>query len=149
VVGQRGHHMFELLKILILGGSLLIAENSSSITQKPTEIVFEKPIKALNSSASFNVRVSEHVKNAHFPHSVNELMEKFPKGCLKVDVFTENGEKVTFDNPSVSWGSPKNVYINLKTDADLSEVKRFTSLQISSCISISSTDITWYNYGKN
>jgi len=140
--------VLELIKIFFFGGMTVLNSDPIVVSDGPTVMRLNQKIEAINCSASFNVDVTEHVEAREYPEFVEEIEAKFYRGCLKVTLNAENGNKVLFDVPSVTWGSPDNVSINLKTTDRLIRESSFETLSIESCVPLSSTIITWYNYGK-
>lgn len=140
--------VLELIKMVLFGGHLLVTPEPVSVGVEPKEIVLRKPLKALNCSASFNVDVSEHITSNKYQEFVEEAESKFPNGCLNIQLQSENGQLASFSNSSVTWNSPEKVFINLKAKSEFNENLKYSSLRISSCRTLNSAKITWYNYGK-
>ena len=140
--------MLELIKILIFGGNTVISPTPFAIGNVPVEIVLQEPLKALNCSASFNIEISEHIASEKYPDFVKEAESKFVEGCVKIELKSENGNSVRFHKQSITWESPKSVFLNLKANSDLEVNENYISLVVSSCKTLSASKLTWYNYGK-
>jgi hypothetical protein len=79
---------------------------------------------------------------------VREAESKFPKGCLKIALKSPHSAPVEFNTVSVTWNSPKEVFVNLSAEGGVAVERQYTSLVVSSCMKIRHTKITWFNYGK-
>lgn len=140
--------MFDFIKILIFGGVTVVNSSPVTLHDEPTVIALDQRLKAINCSASISVDVTEYVESRDYRDFVRQIESKFEKGCLKATLGSKDGDAVIFDVPSVAWGSPEDVSINLRAGRGLSSGSSFEVLTIESCLPLSSTTIKWYNYGK-
>lgn len=140
--------MLELIKIIIFGGNVLITPDPINIGYEPKDIIPSKPLKALNCSASFNVNVTELITSDTYPDFVKEAESKFPEGCLSVELKSKNGSTALFSKRSITWGSPKNVSVNLKANHVFDQSVKYDSITITSCNALNNASITWHNHGK-
>jgi hypothetical protein len=140
--------VLELIKIVIFGANVLITPDPINIGYEAKEIIPSKPLKALNCSASFNVNVTELITSDTYPNFVKEAESKFREGCLMVELKSKNGSTAIFSRRSITWGSPKNVSVNLKANHVFDQSVKYESITITSCSELKNASITWYNHGK-
>lgn len=140
--------MLELIQIVLLGGNVLVTPEPILVHTEPKTIAIQKPLKAINCSASFNVDISEHITTSKYPDPIREAEAKFPQGCINIALTSKDGKIAKFTKSSVSYGSPESVFINLKAASSFDESIKYSSLIITSCRRIDAARITWYNYGK-
>ena len=74
--------MLELIQIVLFGGNILVTPEPILVDTEPRLIAIQKPLKAINCSASFNVDISEHITTSKYPDPIREAEAKFPQGCL-------------------------------------------------------------------
>lgn len=140
--------MLEMIQILLFGGLVKLTTGPVSIDEKPLQIVFTKPISALNCSASFNVNISEHITSDSYSEAIKEAKSKFKDGCIKIELNGKEHEVfVIRSETSLTWGGNNNVFMNLNSRKFPTD-REYFSMFISSCIPLRQSDITWYNYGK-
>ena len=140
--------MLELIQIVLFGGNILVTPEPILVDTEPRLIAIQKPLKAINCSASFNVDISEHITTSKYPDPIREAEAKFPQGCLNITLTSKDGKIANFSKSSVTYGSPTSVSINLKASSTFDESIKYSSLIITSCRRINAAKITWYNYGK-
>jgi hypothetical protein len=140
--------MLEMIQILLFGGFVTLTSEPVSINETPLQIVFSKPITAINCSASFNVKISEQITSDSYSEAIKEAKSKFKDGCIKIELQSKGREAVFLDSDgSLSWGGKNNSSINLNR-RNLPTDRKYNSMLISSCIPLRQSEITWYNYGK-
>lgn len=140
--------MFEFIQIILFGGNLLITPEPILVDTEPRSITIQEPLKAINCSASLNIDISEHITTRKYPDFIHEAEEKFPQGCIRISLISNDGKIAEFTKSSVTYGSPTSVSINLKAASFFDERIKYSSLIITSCRRINAAKITWYNYGN-
>ena len=140
--------MLEMIQILLFGGFFTLTPEPISIDETPLQIVFSKPITAINCSASFNVKISEQITSDSYSEAIKEAKSKFKDGCIKIELQSKGHEVVVLGSDgSLRWGGKNNSSINLNS-LNLPTDRKYISMLISSCIPLRQSEITWYNYGK-
>ncbi len=140
--------MLEMIQILLFGGLVTLTPEPVSIDETPLQIIFSKPITAINCSASFNVKISEQITSDSYSEAIKEAKSKFKDGCIKIELQSKGREAVFLSSDgSLSWGGKNNSSINLNR-RNLPTDRKYNSMLISSCIPLRQSEITWYNYGK-
>jgi|JI10StandDraft_1071094.scaffolds.fasta_scaffold1524170_2 hypothetical protein len=140
--------MLEMIQILLFGGLVTLTPEPVSIDETPLQIIFSKPITAINCSASFNVKISDQITSDSYSEAIKEAKSKFKDGCIKIELQSKGREAVFLSSDgSLSWGGKNNSSINLNR-RNLPTDRKYNSMLISSCIPLRQSEITWYNYGK-
>lgn len=140
--------MLDMIQILLFGGFVKLTPAPVSVDEKPLQIVFSKPISALNCSASFNVSISEQITSDSYSDAIKEAKSKFKDGCIKIELQAKDHEAfVLSSDSSLRWSGKNNVSLNLNS-RNLPTDRDYISLLISSCVPLRQSEITWYNYGK-
>lgn len=140
--------MLEMIQILLFGGLVTLTPEPVSIDETPLQIIFSKPITAINCSAGFNVKISDQITSDSYSEAIKEAKSKFKDGCIKIELQSKGREAVFLGSDgSLSWGGKNNSSINLNR-RNLPTDRKYNSMLISSCIPLRQSEITWYNYGK-
>lgn len=140
--------MLEMIQILLFGGLVTLTPEPVSIDETPLQIIFSKPITAINCSASFNVKISDQIASDSYSEAIKEAKSKFKDGCIKIELQSKGREAVFLGSDgSLSWGGKNNSSININR-LNLPTDRKYNSMLISSCIPLRQSEITWYNYGK-
>ena len=96
--------MLEMIQILLFGGFFTLTPEPISIDETPLQIVFSKPITAINCSASFNVKISEQITSDSYSEAIKEAKSKFKDGCIKIELQSKGHEAVVIGSDgSLSW----------------------------------------------
>lgn len=140
--------MLEMIQILLFGGLVTLTPEPVSIDETPLQIIFSKPITAINCSASFNVKISDQIASDSYLEAIKEAKSKFKDGCIKIELQSKGREAVFLGSDgSLSWGGKNNSSNNINR-LNLPTDRKYNSMLISSCIPLRQSEITWYNYGK-
>jgi hypothetical protein len=139
--------MLHMVQILLFGGFTELTPEPISIDETPLQIVFAKPITALNCSASFNVNTSEQLASVHSFDAVKEARSKIQDGCIKIELQSKEHSAVVFRYGAEVLPEGKAIRINLK-NRSLPTDRKYHSMYISSCIALRGVEINWYNHGK-
>lgn len=140
--------MLEMIQILLFGGLVTLTPEPVSIDETPLQIIFSKPITAINCSASFNVKISDQIASDSYLEAIKEAKSKFKDGCIKIELQSKGREAVFLGSDgSLSWGGKNNSSVNINR-LNLPTDRKYNSMLISSCIPLRQSEITWYNYGK-
>ena len=135
--------MLEMIQILLFGGFFTLTPEPISIDETPLQIVFSKPITAINCSASFNVKISEQITSDSYSEAIKEAKSKFKDGCIKIELQSKGHEAVVIGSDgSLSLGGKNNSSINLNR-RNLPTDRKYNSMLISSCIPLRQSEITW------
>lgn len=136
-----------LLKIILFSGSTVITPVPIDIGREPILIEFEKPISAITKGASVNIDVTPHISSQTVSDGFKEIGNTFPSGCVIATLRSKQGEIITLSKSSGRWGGKKKM-LNLSSESGTPTGIKYVDMQISSCVEINNTVITWYNYSK-
>ena len=140
-----GGHILTLIKILFLGASVQVTATPIDIEKSPLTFDIPKGLNVVTTGAHLLVDISENVNVSNLLEARKSATLKYSKGCVKVQMITEDNKEFIFSNQSVLWSKGK-VLLSFNSTNKLTTDLIFTKVVIQSCHSIQGAKIVWVNY---